>query len=161
MSSKNWKCLRIFTEAFEDLNKVNENIVVLMKNLKPKHVELYFFNRYTNSKKNEYFINLGLVNSDEKATDDLDKLLKKQNVRVESYDCEMWEVDGFPIDFIKCVSCELYEKIRELFPDKPPTLTQLGYLLHFLMNQLGLGYENELTIYKNLERKIEEQLEKS
>lgn len=74
------------------------------------------------------------------------------------YDCEMWEVDGFPIDFIKCVSCELYEKIREGFPDKSPTLTQLGYLLHFLMNQLGLGYKNELKLYKNLKRKTEEQL---
>ena len=161
MSSKNWKCLRIFAKSFEELNKAYNDIVLLMKKLKPKHVELYFFNKYSNSNKKQYFINLGLVNSDKKATDDLDKLLKERNVHMKPYDCEMWEVDGFSIDFIKCISCELYEKIMEYFPDKPPTLNQLGYLVHFLMNQLSLGYENEFELYKNLERSIEKELKKA
>ena len=124
-------------------------------------MELYFFNRYSDSNKNEHFINLGLVNSDKKATDDLDKILKEQNVNVKPYDCEMREVNGFPIDFIKCISCELYEKIIEGFGDKPLTLEQLYYLLHFLMNQLGSGYEQELELYKSLARDIEEKLKKS
>ena len=151
MSSKKWDCLEVYAESFEALNSVNEEIVVLLKQLKNgKHLELYFFNRYSNSGKNEHFLKVGLVSGDEKALSDLDVLLKKRNVRVKHYDCELWEVDGFPIDFIKCISCELYEKIREGFPDKPLTLNQLGYLLHFLMNQLGVGYENELELYKNL-----------
>jgi hypothetical protein len=161
MSSKTWKCLRIFSKSFEDLNKVTENIIVLMRKLKPKHVELYFFNRYANSKKDEYFINLGLINSDKKATDELDKLLKERDIHVKPYDCEIWEVNGFPIDFIKCVSCELYEKIREHFEDKPLTLDQLFYLTHFLMNQLNLGYENELKLYNSLARSIQEKLRKN
>ena len=161
MATKNWKCLRIFAESFEEMNRVNVDILRLMKELKPEHVETYFFNRYFNSKKKEFFINLGLVNNDKKATDDLDNLLKNHKVTVKSYDCEMWEVNGFPIDFIKCVSCEIFEKIRESFGDKPLTRDQLFYLLHFVMNQLGWGYERELDLYTTLAQNIEAKLKKS
>lgn len=161
MATKTWKCLRIFAGSFEELNRVNVDIIRLMKELKPEHVETYFFNRYSDGKKNEYFINLGLVNSDKKATDDLDNVLKDRKVDVKPYDCEMWEVNGFPIDFIKCLSCEIFEKIREGFGDKPLTHEQMFYLLHFVMNQLGLGYEQELELYAALARNIEGKLKKS
>jgi len=162
MSPRKWDCLEIYAESLEQLNKLSRELVNLMKQLKKDtHLELYFFNRYTNAKKNEYFIKLGLVNSDEKVLSDLDNLLKKHKVRTKPYACEMWEVNGFPIDFIKCISCELFEKIKEGFEGKPLTIEQLCYLLHFLMNQLGLGYENELSLYKSLEQTIERQLKES
>jgi hypothetical protein len=157
MSEKKWKCMEIHAESFEQLDKLTHEIVVMMKQLKGKHLQLYFFNRYTNKKKNEYFIKLGLVNSDGKALSDLDDLLKGHKARKVPYDCEMREVDGIPIDFIKCVSCELFETTKEAFKEKP-TLNQLGYLLHFFMNQLALGYENELRLYKSLEQTIEREL---
>ena len=154
--------MNIYADSSERLNKLNDELVNLMKQLKNgNHLELYFFNRYTNAKKNEYFIKFGLVNGDKKTLSDLDDLLNKHKVRKEPYNCEMWEVDGLPIDFIKCMSCELFEKIRELTKEKPLTMNQLGDLLHFLMNQISLGYENELALYKSLERCIEEQLKKT
>ena len=101
------------------------------------------------------------LNIDKKATDDLDNLLKNHKVNMKPYDCEMWEVNGFPIDFIKCVSCEIFEKIMESFGGKPLTRDQLFYLLHFVMNQLGWGYEQELDLYTTLAQNIEAQLKKS
>jgi hypothetical protein len=162
MSQRTWVCLNIYADSFEQLNKLNYELVNLMRQLKNgNHLELYFFNRYTNPKKNEYFIKFGLVNGDKKTLSDLDDLLNKHKVRKEPYNCEMWEVDGLPIDFIKCMSCELFEKIRELTKEKPLIMKQLGFLLHFLMNQISLGYENELALYKSLEQCIEEQLKKN
>ena len=163
MSSKNWKCFQIHTKSRNQLNILTRDLVELMKQLrKKKQLERYFFNRYTNDRKSEFFIKLGLVNSDKKVQSKLNNLLKKHSVlKSEPYDCEMWEVNGVPIDFIKCISCELFEKTKEAFKEKPLTLNQLGYLLHFLMNQLGLGYENELELYKSLEQSIEKQLKES
>jgi len=158
MSEEKWKCMDIHAESYEQLNLLVTEIAGLMKQSKKEgHLQRYFFNKYTNEKKKEYFLKVGLVNSNEKTLFDLDKLSKQHQVRVVPYDCEMWEVDGVPIDSIKCVSCELFETTTEAF-QKKPTLNQLGYLLHFLMNQLGLGYENELKLYKSLEQCIEQQL---
>ena len=161
MSQRTWKCLNIYADSFEQLNKFNVELVNIMIELKNgKHLELYFFNRYTNAKKNEYYIKFGLVNGDKKTLSDLNNLLNKHQVRKEPYSCEMWEIDGLPIDFIKCISCELFEKLREMTKEKTLTMKQLFYILHFLMNQIGLGYENELALYKSLEQNIEEQLKK-
>jgi hypothetical protein len=162
MSQKKWICSNTYADSFEQLNKFTGELVSLMKQLKNgNHLELYFFNRYTNPKKNEYYIKFGLVNGNEKALTELDNLLNKHKVRKEQYECDLREVDGLPIDFIKCMSCELFEKIRELTKGKPLTMNQLGYLLHFLMNQISLGYENELALYKSLEQSIKQQLKKS
>jgi hypothetical protein len=160
--SLSWACFNMYADTLEQLNKLNGALLGLMTKMKrDKHVELYFFNRYTNSEKKQFHIKFGLVNGDEIALSKLDDLAKELEVRKEPYDCEMWEVDGIPIDFIKCISCELFEKIRELTKGKPPTLDQLYFLLHFLMNQIGLGYENELKLYKSLEQAIEKQLKES
>jgi len=160
MSQKNWACFVIHTESLDRLNGLNRDVVELMKKLREnKHLERFFFNRYAIGKKNEYFIKLGLVNGDKEAQSELNNLLEKHSVpKPVPYECEMWKVDGIPIDEIKCMSCELFEKIRVNFKEKP-TQDQIAYLLHFLVNQLGLGYEDELDLHKRMEKIIKKRLE--
>lgn len=159
MSSKNWECFQIHTKSFDQLNSLNRDLIGLMKQLrKKKHLERYFFNRYANDRKSEYLIKLGLVNSDKEAKSELNNLLEKHSVLKNiPYECEMWEVDGFPIDEIKCISCELFEKIRDSFKDRLTT-SHIPYLLHFLTNQLGFGYEAERDFYQKVQKIIEEQI---
>ena len=162
MSSETWKCLEIYAKSFEERNDLIRDIVTLMRRLKQEtHVESYFFNRYSNPRENAFFIKFGSVNADETAQSELDDLLKKHSAIKDKkpYDCEMWKVDGVPIDEIKCISCELHEKIWDGFKDKP-TIKQAFYLLHFLMNQLGYSYVEEYRLYKTLEENIKQQLEK-
>jgi hypothetical protein len=157
-----WICCNIYADSLEQLNNLNRSLLTLMTKMKKdKHLELYFFNRYTNPEKKQYHLKLGLVNGDKTALYRLDSLVNDHKVRKEPYACEMWEVDGISIDFIKCIACEIFEKIRECNKDKPLTINQLAYLLHFLMNQMEFGYENELVLYKSLVASIEKQLKKS
>ena len=161
MPSEKWECLEIHSKDFEQRNNLIHDIVTLMRQLKKeKHVESYFFNRYSNPKENTFFIKFGSVNSDEKGHSELNDLLEKHpGIKdTKPYDCEMWKVDGVPIDQIKCVSCELFEKIRDRF-GKKITIKQAFYLLHFLMNQLGYSYKEEYRLYKTLEENIKRQLE--
>lgn len=162
MSSKKWKCLEIHAKSFEERNNLIRDIVTLMRQLKQEtHVESYFFNRYSDTRKNVFFIKFGSVNSDEKAQSELDELLKKHSAikNMKSYDCEMLDADGVPIDAIKCISCELHEKIIDNF-GKKPTIKQAYFLLHFLMNQLGFSYDEEYRLYKALEIEIGRKLGK-
>ena len=164
MSQKNWECFEIHTESFDRLNSLNRDVVELMKKLKEnKHLERFFFNRYAIGKKNEYFIKLGLVNGDKEVQSELNNLLEKHFVpKLIPYECEIGEVDGIPIDEIKCISCELFEKIRDSYKGKPTiTGNHIAYLLHFLLNQLGLGYEEELALHKQIEKIVEERMEQA
>src|SRR4030042_2285729 len=160
MSQKSWVCIEIHIESLERLNALNCDIVELMKRLKGNgHLERFFFNRYANGKKNEYFIKLGLVNGDKEAQSELSNLLNRHSVlKYIPYRCEMWEVDGIPIDEIKCIACGLFEKTRDSFKEKPMTESHIAYLLHFLLNQLGLGYEEELALHKQIEKIVEERI---
>lgn len=124
-----------------------------------KHLEHFFFNRYDVDKKKEYHVRLGLVNGDKEVQSKLNDLCKKHSVtKFIPDECEMWKVDGIPIDEIKCMSCELFEKVRVNFKEKL-TQDQIAYLLHFLVNQLGLSYEDELDLHKRMEKIIEKRLE--
>ena len=162
MASKKWECLEIHAQSSKQRDRLIFDMVRLMKQLKREtHLESYFFNRYSDPSKKIYFIKLGLVNSDKKAQSELNNLLEKHGVLegIKPYDCEMWEVDGVPIDEIKCISCELFEKIKDRFGEKI-TVEQAFYLLHFLMNQLGYSYKEEYRLYKTLEENIRRRLEK-
>jgi hypothetical protein len=162
MSQKIWVCFNFYADSLEQMNNLNRALFSSLTKLKKtKHLEFYFFNRYVNSDKQQYQIKLGLVNCDETTLSTLEGLVNEHKVRKEPYDCEMWKVDGLPIDFIKCISCEIFEKIRELNEDKPLTINQLGYLLHFLMNQMDYGYDKELILYESLVYSIEKQLKES
>jgi hypothetical protein len=66
-------------------------------------------------------------------------------------------VDGKPIDRIKCISCELSEIVKDNF-DERISIEQAFYLLHFLMNQLGYSYPDELALYDGLVRGIRNQM---
>jgi hypothetical protein len=163
MDSKTWKCLEIHSKDFEQRNNLIQDILGLMRKLKKeKHVESYFFNRYSKPQENVFFIKFGFVNGDQTVQSQLDALLKTHSAikDVQPYDCEMWEVDGVPIDKIKCVACEMYERITDNFKEKI-TIRQAFYLLHFLMNQVGFSYAEEHRLYKTLEENIKQQLEKS
>lgn len=158
LSPKSWKCIEIHTESFEQLESLYRDIIRLMRQLKEdKHLTSYFFNRYAIGPKNEFSIKLGLVNSDKEAKFQLNSLLKKHGAHEKPYDCDMREVDGIPIDEIKCISCELLEKIMNRFKFGVTT-NQIPYLFHFLTNQLGFGYEAELDFYKGVEEIIEKRL---
>lgn len=162
MPSKKWKCLEIHAKSFEGRNDLIRDIVLLMRRLKQEtHVESYFFNRYSDTSKNVFFIKFGSVNSDEKAQFELDELLKKHSAikNMKPYTCEMWDADDVPIDAIKCISCELHEKIIDNF-GKKPTIKQAYFLLHFLMNQLGFSYEEEHQLYNALKIEIGKKLGK-
>lgn len=162
MPSKKWRCLEIHTKSFEERNNLIRDIVELMRQLKKeKHVESYFFNRYSNPKENAFFFKFGSVNADGKAESDVGGLLKKHSSikDIKPYDCEMWKVDGIPIDEIKCIACELHEKIWDGFKGKP-TIEQAFYLLHFLMNQLGYSYREEYQLYETLKVNIGKKLGK-
>lgn len=161
MSSKEWKCLEIHIKSYEQLNSLNADIFKLTRKLKEEsHLESYFFNRYSDSSKKEYFIKLGLVNSDKKAQSELNNLSQKYGGLIKPYPCETWKVDGVRIDKIKCISCELFEKVSDSFPEKF-TIKQASYLLHFLMNQSGYSYEDEYELYKALMEHMKSKLEKS
>lgn len=164
MPLEGWECQEVYMKSFIELNEFVNEFVEVMKQMKTQsHLKSYFFNRYSAPKDNLYFIKLGLVNADNSAKTALDTLLIKYNLtnNVKPYACEMWTVpqnNGVPIDKIKCVSCELHEIIKENFSSELST-EQAFYLIHFLMNQLGLSYNNELLLYQTLEQNIRRQLE--
>lgn len=164
MPLEGWECQEVYMKSFIELNEFVNEFVEAMKQMKTQsHLKSYFFNRYSTPKDNLYFIKLGLVNADNSAKTALDTLLIKYNLtnNVKPYACEMWTVpqnNGVPIDKIKCVSCELYEIIKKNFSSELST-EQAFYLIHFLMNQLGLSYNNELLLYQTLEQNIRRQLE--
>ena len=158
MSSDVWKCMNIYTRTREDMNRLTEQVVLLMRQLKiDSHLEAYFYNRYSN--KNSNFIKLGYVNSDDSVDTQVERFIIENNVaeKIEPYDCEMWEVNGKPIDRVKCISCELSEIVKDNFYERI-TIEQAFYLLHFMMNQLGFNYNEEVALYDALLRNIKRQL---
>jgi len=164
MPLEKWECQEIYMKSYIELNEFINELFEVMKQLKTQsHLKSYFFNKYSTPKDNLYFIKLGLVDADNNAKSALNALLVKYNLtnNVKPYACEMWTVpqnNGVPIDKIKCVSCELHEIIKENFRSEL-SVEQAVYLIHFLMNQLGLTYNTELLLYQTLEQTIRRQLE--
>ena len=133
---KKWNCFEIHSYSLEDRNNLLNDIVRRMQKLKQNsNLKKYFFNRYSTPQKNLYFIKLGLFGNNKKSKLELDNVFKNHKIKeIKPYNCEMWEVDNVPIDEIKSVSCELFEKIKDNFPKKI-TLKQAFYLIHFFFNQ--------------------------
>lgn len=163
MSPETWRCWEIHVNSLEQLNNLIRDIVALMRRLKEEaHVESYFFNRYSNPSENAYFVKFGLVNGDETAQSELNDQLENHSAITDAtpYACEMREVDGVAIDKIKCISCELYEKVQDSLGERI-TIEQAFYLIHFLMNQLGYSYLEEYELYGALVQDIGRQLGRS
>lgn len=54
----------------------------------------------------------------------------------------------------------MFEKIIDNFKTRL-TILQASYIIHFLMNQIGFGYEQELELYEALEKRVSQELEKA
>ena len=137
-------------------------MVEMMQGLREQHhLESFFFNRYTNPQAGEVFIKTGLFNFDEDAQTRVNSLLETSEInRIEPYECETWLVGRLPIDALKCFSTECYEKILGHVVERP-SQEQMGYILHFLMNQLGFGYKEEIQIYSMMIQNIRHTLKQA
>jgi len=135
MVSENWECMEIYSKTFHQINNLILELVELLMELKKEsNLKTYFFNRYSDQSKNLFFIKLGLVNCEKEGKSKINDLFENYGVLedIKPYDCEMWEVDGVSIDKIKCMSCEMFEKVKEGF-DKKISIEQAFYLIHFLI----------------------------
>ena len=144
----NSRCMRVFFETPEQRESFTNKLVGLMRNLREQHhLERFFFNRYTNPSENEYFLQMGFFNYDDDLEEGLENLLNTNtHENVDPYDCETSDVGGISIEELKCCSVEMYEVIQRYFNGKP-SIDQMGFILHFFMNQLSYGYEEESWIY--------------
>lgn len=162
MALEKWECQEISMKSETELNNFVDELVEVMKQLKKDHhLKNYFFNRYIMP---NCLIKLGLVDADADVKTALNTLLIKHNLtnNVKPYDCEIWTVpanNGVSIEKIKCVSCELYEIVKENFKPKL-SKEQAYFLIHFLMNQLGYTYSEELWVHQNLGTAIINQLKR-
>ena len=159
MSPDVWKCMNIHTGSRDELSSLVDGIVPIMRRLRDNsHLEAYFYNRY--SGQDSHFLKFGYVNGDHRVDEQVERFLEENNLadNTETYNCEMWEVDGKPIDRIKCISCEISEIVKDNFHERI-TVQQAFYLLHFLMNQLGYSYSEEVTVYNSLVQNILRQME--
>jgi len=144
----NSRCMKMSFETPEKRDSFVSKMVDLLSNLREQnHLERYFFNRYTNPKKNEYFILMGFFNFNDDAEEVIKKLLDTTtDAQIDPYDCETTDVDGVNIEELKCCSVEMYEATLRFFSGKP-SLEQMRLILHFFMNQSSFGYEEESLTY--------------
>lgn len=158
--SNNSHCMKIFFPSADHMKSFIDNMVESMKELRSEnHLDSYFFNRYTNPVQEEYFLQVGFFNFDEVGRESICELLKRNpSDNIEKYECEVWDIDEVNIEYLKCCSVEMYEKIVENIENI--SLSHLAYILHFLMNQLALGYKNEILLYESMIVDLTKELEK-
>lgn len=155
-----WVCFELHVGSTEELNHLLASLVSFLNDeRKSNDLETYFYNKYQNLSAKKFFLKVGLANPNTTASNRLSAFLTNFNAKRIDYECETWQVDGMTIDLIKCISTEAYNQIRTKNQGKPLTIDQAFYFIHFLMNQMGYGYSDELAVYRKLTTSIEKQQE--
>jgi hypothetical protein len=156
----NWKVWNI---VFSDLSMLRTNIdkfIQICQGLvQERRNEDFFYNLYSDSKSS--YLKLGLKNPDTAAESvfiqEIDRQRHYGSVRgLDSVGSDLQEVDGQIMDEIKCASTALAGIVKKRF-SKSPSGNQAFYLIHFMMNDLGFGYQDEIRVYENLLRSIKAQ----
>lgn len=152
---QNSSCLKVPFKTPEQRDSFINKLAGLMRTLREqRHLERYFFNRYTNPGTGEFFVLMGFFNFDEDAEEVLQNLLNTTvHDQVVPYTCEASDIGGVNIEDLKCCSVEMYEAIQGYFGEKP-SIEQMILILHFFMNQSNFGYEEESSIYLQATHRI-------
>ena len=139
MEEVKWVQFQLHTRSRVKQEKLKKQIIPFVDSL---GVDFYF-NSYSGPKR-QYFIKLGLINIDEKMLKTILDKAKELGATVREGDPDLRMEGDMVIDDIKKLSTTVAVKMFKL---AKPTDGQIYLFIHFLMNQLGYLYNNELDVY--------------
>jgi hypothetical protein len=154
-----WVC-NLYVDNYEKLEKMCKEIPPFVKSLDLP----FYYNRYSSGPNTSgpHFMRLGVLSDEEESPDSprskelfekvktvLNKAEKEFGAEVKIGEPDFRNIDGMLVDQIKMEST----KMALGFKGKP-TIPQIYLFIHFLMNQLGYHYEEELQVYSRLVENI-------
>jgi hypothetical protein len=149
----------LFVNNYEKLEKMCREIPLFANSLGLT----FYFNRYSTGPDTSgpHFMRLGVLSQEEsldaprlkelfeKMKIVLNKAEKEFGAEVKLSEPDFRNIDGVLVDQIKMAST----KMALAFTGKP-TIPQIYLFIHFLMNQLGYQYKEELQVYSRLVENI-------
>jgi len=138
-----------FDDILVDLEKICDSMI------EEHQIEDYYFNLY---KVEEPYVRFGLRHPSAEAVSRLELLHSQLRgngkiIRVDQVGPDLEDVDGIEMDEVKCLARALSKRVINRLGANP-TLSQSGYLIHLMMNQLRYTYNDEIELYSSLEKSI-------
>jgi len=148
-----------YVDSYEKLEKMCKEIPPFVKSLGLP----FYYNRYSSGPNTSgpHFMRFGVLSEEEspdaprlkelfeKLKTVLDRAEKEFGAEVKLSEPDFRNIDGALVDQIKMEST----KVALGFKGKP-TIPQIYLFIHFLMNQLGYQYKEELQVYSKLVENI-------
>lgn len=141
----------LYVDSYEKLDKMSGEIPKLAS----LHNLPFFFNRYSAGPDTTgpHFIRFGVLTAEkehlkelfEKTRVVIDKAVEMFGAEVKRGLPDFRNIDGILVDLIKIKSTKVALSFR-----KKPTKPQIYLFIHFLMNQLGFNYKDEVDVYGRL-----------
>jgi hypothetical protein len=152
----------LYVDSYEKLEKMCKEIPQFATSLKLP----FYFNRYSSgpntSGARAHFMRFGVLSQEEsseaphlkelfeKTKTVLDKAEKEFGAEVKKGPPDFRDIDGMLVDQIKMDST----RVALAFHGLKPTIPQIYLFIHFLMNQLGYCYDEEVKVYSKLVENI-------
>jgi hypothetical protein len=150
----------LYVDNYEKLEKMCNEIPLFVKSLDLP----FYYNRYSSGPNTPgpHFMRFGVLSQEEspdaprlkelfeKMKTVLNKAEKEFGAEVKNSEPDFRNIDGMLVDQIKMEST----KMALGFQGVKPTIPQIYLFIHFLMNQLGYHYEEELQVYSRLVENI-------
>ncbi len=146
----------LYVSSYKKLDEICKEIPEFAKSLNLP----FYFNRYSSGPNTSglHFMRLGVLSEEdsldatylkklfEKTKTVLDKAEKEFGAEVKEASPDFRNIDGILVDQIKMKST----RMALTFQGVKPTIPQIYLFIHFLMNQLGYSYEEEIKVYSRL-----------
>ena len=144
MAVKRWVQweLHVPSKKGKDLDKLQAAYIPWIA----ERVQVFYWNRYL-SEGEHAFLKLGLKGVNKKKAAKLLKKAKDLGAKVKRGDPDLRRQGGMIVDDIKQLSTRAAYYTWEM---RKPELSEFYLFVHFLANQLGLGYQEELQVYSAL-----------
>ena len=158
-SSEDWFVVQLYISSPNEMNEVLEVLDERGKKLMAEgFLADFYYNMYDRR------VKFGFYKASEQTQGSINKTIDalRQAGKVqkaELTDPDLNDLDGLPMDIIKCTSRRVSQLIKKDFK-RVPTFRQAVYLVHFAMNQFCFSYDEESKIYQELLLMAKRQLRK-
>ncbi len=153
MRKKDWMIWDVYVRNKSDMKEIRDDIETIAEKLmKSDKLENFYFNYYLhyrggNASIESHYIKFGFYKLKDEGK--IMKCLKEHKDRITDIDDDVPDltvVDGEYIDNMKCMGYQLYKNLRA----ENPTINQMFYILHFLVDNLGFTRNEEIFLFEKL-----------
>lgn len=155
MKKKDWMIWDVYVTNQDDMKKIQGSIErIAEKLMKADKLENFYFNYYPhyrggNASIESHYIKFGFykLKDEEKIMKCLKEHSKKDMITdIDDNVPDLTVVDGEYIDNMKCMGYQLYKNLKA----EKPTIKQMFYILHFLVDNLGFTRNEEIFLFEKL-----------